>query len=104
MNVSEIETVKCVISLTHQDQKPEGTSKCYVYHYDACVCVGEMIRNVCVNLAIDPDTHNGYTQNIVVYKMASQTGWEVWKYCPSDSISKIAIDNVLYLKLHVLYT
>ena len=39
--------------------------------YDATITLGECLRNVCVNLGIDPDTHDGVTRNIRVYYKGS---------------------------------
>jgi len=39
----------------------------YSTSYDKSISVGELIRNCCVNLGIDPDTENGITKNITVY-------------------------------------
>ncbi len=38
----------------------------YVGCYDSIVCIGEMVRNICVNLNIDPDTQEGITRNISI--------------------------------------
>ena len=42
------------------------------YHkanYDTDICMGELIRNLCVHLRIDPDTRNGITRNVTVGRM-----------------------------------
>jgi hypothetical protein len=36
--------------------------------YDTEICMGELIRNLCVNLHMDPDTNNGVTKNFIVYR------------------------------------
>ncbi len=46
------------------------------------ICVGEFIRNCCVNLGIEPDTINGITVNV-------QVGFNQtlnWKYNPALSL------------------
>ena len=35
--------------------------------FEAGIMVGECVRNVCVNLGLDPDTHHGYTRNVRVF-------------------------------------
>ena len=40
----------------------------YIGLHDECTCIGEVIRNLCVNMrGIDPDTINGITCNIHIY-------------------------------------
>ena len=43
-----------------------SNSKSFYAEYDGSICMGELIRNLCVNLAIDPDTVDGITQNVSV--------------------------------------
>lgn len=38
----------------------------YNSSYDIDLTVSEVIRNICVNLRIDPDTKNGITENVLV--------------------------------------
>lgn len=57
--------------------------------YDTMVCMGEMIRNICVNLNIDPDTHDGITRNIDIFLIDPFNGERTqFSYNPSCSISK----------------
>lgn len=72
-----------------------GKSICNRYH--ETICVGELIRNCCVNLGFfDVDTVDGYTENAVVRKDS-----KLWEYNPSDSLSDVLSnnDNVLGLRL-----
>jgi hypothetical protein len=69
-----------------------GISSSYKAVYDTEICMGELIRNLCVNLNIDPDTRNGVTKNVHVFRM-SQYG-EFVRYDQSieeanHSISKL---------------
>ena len=57
------------------------TDVAYSCSYDNEICVGELIRNLCVNLGIDPDTRDGVTENITVYRDGL-----VWSYVPNRSI------------------
>ena len=57
------------------------TDVTYSASYDSEICVGELIRNLCVNLGIDPDTRDGITENITVYRDNL-----VWSYVPNRSI------------------
>jgi len=40
----------------------------YDTEYDGSICMAECIRSICVNLAIDPDTVDGITTNIIVHR------------------------------------
>lgn len=51
--------------------------------------VGECIRNLCVNLCIDPDTVNGITRNINVYTNNKQ-----WNYSPNQSLKDLGNDVI----------
>jgi hypothetical protein len=54
--------------------------------YQSVVCVGEVIRNLCVNLCIDPDTVDGYTRNITVTQVDEHGHREVFRYQPSKRL------------------
>ena len=62
----------------------------YVDYYDADICIGECIRSICVNLGIDPDTHNGVTNNIRLYTRVfnSSTSANI-----SDMLHKIFVNS-----------
>jgi hypothetical protein len=63
--------------------------------YDDIIMVGELIRNLCVNLCIDPDTVNGYTRNVDVIKDNN-----IWQYMPSAMLKDQNIsDNKLILMI-----
>lgn len=61
----------------------------YEANYDLIVCVGELIRNLCVNLNIDPDTKCGITCNVRVFRMASKGQYVVWVYDPQSSLEEV---------------
>lgn len=59
----------------------------YVGDYEKVVCWGEVIRNICVNLNIDPDTHDGVTINIHINIVDLESGSKLpFKYHPGRSI------------------
>jgi hypothetical protein len=60
----------------------------YSANYDSNICIGELIRNLCVNLNIDPDTKCGYTENIRVLRMNQSGSYIHWEYNPNCSILK----------------
>jgi hypothetical protein len=41
--------------------------------YDGNVCCGEVLRNVCVNLNVDPDQEHGYIKNVRFYTIDEKT-------------------------------
>lgn len=90
--------------LLARHQGKEDGALCYHGSYDMDVCLGELVRNCCVNLGIDPDTHDGVTHNILVYRLPDNhgnkevagqvhTNWGtapgllsyLWSYVPSQS-------------------
>jgi hypothetical protein len=62
-----------------------------IFYYEDCICVGEMLRNICVNVGgIDPDTENGITKNIVVYNLTKDTDSRMpWTYNPYQNLDRI---------------
>lgn len=60
----------------------------YSANYDSSICIGELIRNLCVNLNVDPDTKCGYTENIKVLRMDQTASFIYWEYDPHCSILK----------------
>jgi hypothetical protein len=68
-------------------------------NYHETICIGELIRNCCVNLGFfDVDTVNGLTLNASVRR-----GSKIWKYNPMDSLGDVLSgnDNVLGLRLEI---
>ena len=61
----------------------------YEANYDPIVCIGELIRNLCVNLNIDPDTKDGITGNVRVLRMARLGHFVVWAYDPQSSLEEV---------------
>jgi hypothetical protein len=69
-----------------------------IFLYEDCICVGEMIRNICVNLGIDPDTHDGITRNVKVYLNANgEINSVSWKYNPNDSLYQVTKCKEMHL-------
>ena len=70
----------------------------YQDKYDEIIMIGELIRNLCVNICIDPDTVNGYTNNVNVYINNKK-----WNYNPHQSLKdlndSIIKDNQLILTI-----
>lgn len=64
----------------------QGSSSSYSAQYDSCTCVGELIRNLCVNLNIDPDTRDGVTLNVAVTRKIPSGEFSVWTYNPHCSL------------------
>lgn len=64
-------------------------SSCGSCYYDSTVysdiTCGEFIRNSCVNLGIDPDTHEGVTRNVRVYTLKDEEE-VLWNYDPFCSL------------------
>lgn len=59
--------------------------------YNGDCCWGEVIRNICVNGGIDPDTENGITKNIKVFLNNRESS--EFHYDPLESISTILSTN-----------
>jgi len=61
--------------------------------YDDHIMTGELIRNLCVNINIDPDTFEGITSNVDVYRDN-----KIWNYKPTASLKELNLnDNKLVL-------
>jgi len=74
-------------------------------NYEEDICVGECIRNICVNLGIYPVTSNGITQNVSVSRLGMAGGMhEVWLYDPTQSIASAATPpgKLLSIQISVL--
>jgi hypothetical protein len=76
----------------------DGKEKPNCFSYEDCICMGELIRNICVNLGIDPDTVNGITRNVEVYY---KTGIEFQRleYNPYESVNSYVSRSKLVLKI-----
>jgi hypothetical protein len=92
------------------------SSKRFSCPYDGDICCGELIRNLCVNLGIDPDTCDGVTGNVTVHLKHSTSDiisvdegfgavnrqdYKEWKYRPRERISKFAVDGCLTLCIYI---
>lgn len=64
--------------------------------YDDECCWGEVIRNICVNCGIDPDTQNGVTRNVEVRlcTASKRSPLAIFNYSPTTKISTLGIDFV----------
>lgn len=74
----------------------------YEANYDPIICIGELIRNLCVNLNIDPDTREGITCNIRVFRMvhsAEEKHFVVWVYDPQSSLEEVLTQDEISEKL-----
>lgn len=72
----------------------------YECTYDNEVTAGEFVRNVCVNLGIDPDTEDGVTRNASVWIQSREiSGTAVrWKYRPNETLAESGlIDDTLLI-------
>ena len=79
----------------------------YESEYLGDVCCGEMLRNCCVNLGIDPDMSNGYIHNVEVYLTSTESSdsasLRLWAYNPSRRIDTCCFtDSQGLLRLNVL--
>ena len=62
------------------------------------ITCGEFIRNSCVNLGIDPDTHDGMTRNVRVYTLKDEEE-VLWNYDPSSSLEESPLVNAPKLRI-----
>jgi len=58
----------------------------YESKYAECTLAGEFVRNVCVNLGIDPDTNDGVTRNASIFLRDVHGCWQSWPYQAGRSI------------------
>jgi hypothetical protein len=64
--------------------------------YDEDCCWGEVIRNICVNCGIDPDTDQGITRNVTV-QLVDGNQLVTFNYNPHQRI-----DNLKSKSLHIV--
>ena len=72
----------------------------YMAKYDSDICVGEFIRNCCVNVGIDPDTKEGFTSNVNVYfgqndQIGNPNHEKRWNYHPNQTIESLPASDYL---------
>ena len=72
-------------------KKRSGSTPSFTTSYEMRVMAGEFVRNVCVNLGIDPDTTAGITNNVRVWRRKDigafkESAWEEWCYRPEVSL------------------
>lgn len=86
--------VKVIHVISHENVRER------VFNYEDCICLGEMIRNICVNLGIDPDTEDGVTKNIEVYNLMDRNALDFpWNFNPYHDLSKYQLNGKLSLKI-----
>ncbi len=79
--------VEQVLIRTKRLNRDGSVKNTYEGYYDSIICMGELIRNICVNLHIDPDTHDGITRNIVIFLVNPLNNKKVsFTYNPTQSI------------------
>mmetsp|Transcript_177 Transcript_177/g.168 ORF Transcript_177/g.168 Transcript_177/m.168 type:complete len:99 (+) Transcript_177:393-689(+) len=93
-NLTEINSEKVTINVSCNT-----LNKLYTTIVYNDICIGELIRNCCVNLGIDPDTDNGITKNINV-KVSSGQDWE---YNPYISLFQAGLRNEVNLSIEPIY-
>ena len=84
-------SVECILS-----------NSSYEANYESIVCIGELIRNLCVNLNIDPDTRGGITGNIRVLRMAHLGQFAIWLYDPQSSLEEVLTQDEITKNLLTL--
>ena len=60
-----------VLQRSGEEEKLESSSS-YLASWSLDVMGGEWVRNCCVNLGVDPDTHRGRTRNVQVFLCAQR--------------------------------
>eukprot|EP01039_Chlorochromonas_danica_P001531 gene1533-1669_t len=68
-------------ALTEKEEEVKEEKTIYRSQYESHLCLAEVIRNICVNIGIDPDTVDGYTRNVIVYHKEENV-WQPWRYSP----------------------
>ena len=59
-----------------------------IFRYDCDLCCGEVVRNMCVNLGIDPDTRSGITWNVDIFVNGNP-----WRYHPNSILISCGIKD-----------
>lgn len=90
--------IHCVVEYSRK-----GVSSTADYWYDDEVCIGETIRNLCVNIGIDPDTLEGVTRNVAVYRRSDDGEWKQWDYQPVARLADCATNSLLQVKIVPLF-
>ena len=69
--------------------------------YHGSCCIGEIIRNCCVNLGFfDVDTVEGITKNAIVLRKINEEKESLWQYNPNESLRSVVTEGDI-LKLHI---
>jgi hypothetical protein len=85
--------------------QPSSSDEPYASAYAQATLAGEFVRNVCVNLGLDPDTHGGVTRNAAVHLRDAQTGgWQAWAYHPGRSLASHGFQGDVEILVHETLT
>lgn len=82
------------------------TNKIYETSYESLICIGELIRNICVNLNIDPDTHDGITRNVNVKLVLDDVNnFNFQNHLPSESLYSLGYfgHKILHLEFAEIF-
>lgn len=63
----------------------------FVSVVEADITVGELVRNACVNLGIEPDTEGGVTRNVALFRGDGEGGAAPWAYDPYSTLRDAGI-------------
>lgn len=74
-----------------------------IFFYDRICCVGEVIRNICVNFGFDPDTEDGFTKNVQVFLLKEGDDRCLWNYDPEASLESYTKSSKLSIEMKRLY-
>lgn len=66
--------------------------KMYSSTYFRDICCGELIRNCCVNLGLDPDMEEGQIKNFIIYRVLNGVQRQ-WAYDPFKRIGTVCPGN-----------
>jgi hypothetical protein len=81
----QLNSACCRISVINQ-----STGRQYTGYFDLNLCLGEVIRNCCVNIGIDPDTVDGITKNVIVRRRAVDISQdELFNYRPYAHLREV---------------
>lgn len=72
-----------MLSCTINYKKLSGKEGQLILRYEDFITTGEFVRNIAVNCAIDPDTNDGITSNVMVF---INQDVEPWSYNPEYSL------------------
>lgn len=82
----KIEQSESLVVRASFNSKSEAQQIVRTLTYDRMLCCGEVVRNICVNIGVDPDTTEGVTQNISIRRNGVY-----WCYDPQESLMKAGV-------------